>query len=84
MLLQYFMDGGQGRLSIYELATTTSAVLPLVTDELSIARKNTKSETQVVGLVPTRPSIRSRNLVPCFLYASDPAKRKASHMRATL
>ena len=36
------------------------------------------------GFVLSRPISRCSNLVPCFLYASDPAKRKASQIRATL
>jgi hypothetical protein len=35
-------------------------------------------------VTPRRPIIRSRNFRPCFLYASDPARRKASQIRAVL
>ena len=37
-----------------------------------------------VILVPNRPSIRSKDLVPCFRYTSDPAIMNASQIRATL
>lgn len=35
-------------------------------------------------VIPRRPIIRSRNFRPCFLYVSDPARRKASQIRAAL
>jgi len=36
----------------------------------------------VLGALQLRNCFRSRNFRPCFLYASDPAKRKASQIRA--
>ncbi|MCU1307816.1 MAG: hypothetical protein JWN45_2511 [Acidobacteriaceae bacterium] len=49
-----------------------------------IALGQESSKSQSLGLVPSCPKMRCRNLAPCFLYTSDPARRKASQIRATL
>jgi hypothetical protein len=79
-------QGGSIRMNFHP-TKSVNRVFALTTTLCATGLHNPRRDVEshsVDRVTPRRPSIRSRNFRPCFLYASEPAKRKASQIRAAL